>query len=164
MDIDQLTGAGGTIEVGGRTLTLHQLNAIEMGKMNAFIKERAVRPMSRFIEEVAQLAPLKEADPDLWRSSVDQLLLQAHEEEKLGAMAEASLTYEQHLEATAYTLWLMCYRDHPDVSYEWMLEKVRIDENPGRLQDKIKQVAEGWQAELAKNGEGPLPKPAPLPA
>jgi hypothetical protein len=161
MDLDSLTGAGGTLEVGGRLLSLKHLNAYDMGMLEAFFKERRERPMKRFLEEVQILAPLKASDPDAYREAFDRLLLQAHEEEKQGLDAGGLRSSMDGMEGVAYTLWLMARGNHPDLTFEWLKEAV-CTADLSVLKKKVDFVNRAWMALEGGGDKGPLPT-APLP-
>jgi hypothetical protein len=161
MDLDNLTGAGGTLEVGGRTLTVSHLNAFGMGKLEAFVKQRRQRPMKRFLEEMKDLAPLKEMDPDAHQRAFDRLLLQAHEEEKLGMGVGEAMTAVDGVEAVAYTIWLMANPNHPEVTYEWVRDNVKEEDLPS-LKKKVDFANMAWTADDGGGGQVPT-KAAPVP-
>lgn len=162
MGMEELTGAGGTVEVQGQTLTLNKLTGNDMGKLEAFLKERQPRPMARYVEEVRQLQPLREMDPDLYREQCDRLLLQAHEEMKQGLSNNDVLGAQDNIDAIAYTLWLMARVNHPTLSFEWLREAVS-GEDLEKMQKKIDFANRAWLSKAEAGKNGPLPK-APAPA
>lgn len=161
MDLATLTGAGGTVEIGGKLLTCRHLNAFDMGALQAFIKERTERPMQRFVRHARDLLPMKEFDPDGYYRHIDNLLLRAHEEEKNGDNTANAMDAMQNIEAIAYTLHLMTKQNHPDISFEWIRDRIKEDDL-ARLKTKIDFVSKAWLA-LAEMENANNPLPAPLP-
>lgn len=172
MDLDVLTGAGGTIEVGGRLLTIRQLNGADMGALQAFVKERSPRPMSVFIEEMKELAPLRDIDPEGWRIAYERLLDKAHEAHKAGANGVDMLAIADGLDAVAYTIWLSVRAYHPDVTWEWVKSQLSDADLPAlkrkldfanaawRMQEETEEAVLAGTLRVRGNPPGKAPLPA----
>lgn len=161
MDIDQVSGAGGTIDVGGRMLTMTQLRFGDIGMVLAFVKERVPRPMQKAAQTIMDLLPLRESAPDIFEEMRREALLRAYEAESRGdADLPAAQGVTASLECAAYMLWLSVRRTHPDVTYEW-LRGALDDEDLASVQDKLDLINRQW-ADLLPGKKG-VPAPAGSP-
>jgi hypothetical protein len=165
VEISEMTGAGETIDIGGRRLKLRVLNGWDIGKMDAFFRERQSRPMARYVKQMQELLPLKEFDPDAYEKARKDLLLAAYEDEKGAPSMEQSLSAMEGLESVAFTLHLMVQHEHPDVTYEWVAQAIK-NEDLAEIKKKIDRVQLAWSAILTKDQPGdengrPLPAPTP---
>jgi hypothetical protein len=156
-----LTGAGGTLQVGDRLLTVKHLNAYDLGKLEAFVKERRPRPMAKFVTRMRELAPLKEFDPEGYQKVFDFELQKAHaeveQEETKGVSEKDILSAIDGFDCVAYTIWLMASPNHPELTFEWVREHIKT-EDLTQLNNKIMLVNKSWMDVVEQTqGAGTVP-------
>jgi hypothetical protein len=156
MDLATVSGAGGTIELGGRLLTLRQLRIGDIGEMQAWMKERVIRPMQKAIQDLKDLAPLKEIDPEAYQKCRDEILLEARRADKAGEPADPqqSLDLASGLDGVAYMLYLSVRSNHPEISYEWVRNAL-FDEDISTVQAKLDSINQEWAKHMPKKVASP---------
>lgn len=175
MDLGTLVGAGGTLEVGGKLLTLRALTAHDLGAVDSFVRERVPHPMAQYVDEMKYLVPLKAIDPEAYQKASDQALLRAQkmlEERRQGQDREHALkvqTVAESLDTVAYMLWLSCRKDQPDETYESIKEKL-ASEDLEKVKQKLDYINHHWLKSMQPTGNGAGGegaegnRPAPVPA
>jgi hypothetical protein len=162
LDIDVVSGAGGTVSLGGRLLTVRQLKMGDVGRLVAWTKERLPRPMKVATDEIMDILPLREADREAYEAAKKEILLSAREKAKLNPMEAYPKEAEEAMSSVggvAYLLWLSVRNEHPDITYEWLTDALD-DEDLGALKDKLDIINREWMKGMPgakKNETVPTP-------
>ena len=166
MDLATVSGAGGTVEIGGKLLTLRQLNIGQVGEMQAWLKERSERPFQKAVRRLRDLAPLREFDPTGYEDARKDILLRARDEEN-GVLDPEQMAATEDLasglDGVAYMLYLSTRDRHPDITHEW-LRNALMGEDLGGIQTKLDAINQEWmrhapQKKGAPNGSAQMTSP-----
>lgn len=143
--LEALTGAGGTVVLGGQTLTVRQLTLGDLSNISAYVRERLPKPLVDYMKEMRELQELKELDPATYQSISDELLKKAwkRKAEMESAGSPEATAVSSTPEAIAYTLWLSCRRDHPDLTPE-KIKAMLDDESIENIKAKLDIVNTAW--------------------
>lgn len=154
MDIDTITGAAGTVELGGRLLTMRQLTVGDVGDLTAWLKERSPKPYAVAVKAIADLKPLEAIDADAYKTERDAILLAAREDTKTGAIADPASAdvLMNGIDGLAYVLWLTVKRKHPEVTFEW-LKGALGDCDLESIKGKLDAINREWVKHVPKNPE-----------
>ncbi len=163
-DLATITGAGGTITIGGRLLTIRQLTAGDLGMLRAWVLERIPRPMSRYLEEMKEIQELREIDQEQYEKAAKELLLKAHAEKVGGPDPEAVSQVNNSQEGLAYMIWLSCRQMHPTETFESINAGITT-ENITDLQKKMDWVNKQWMPpdKEDEQSQRPTANPALMP-
>jgi hypothetical protein len=142
-ELEQMTGAGGTIVLGGKTYLLKQLSLGDYAQVQAWLRQRMPKPFAVVADALKDLEPLKAIDPEGYAEARKLLLLSAMEDAKSadGAGAPPELV-EQALnspDGVAFLLWLCVRKSHPDVQYEGLRTLV-LDEDLSSIKSKLDDI------------------------
>lgn len=163
--LQALTGAGGPISIGGKLLTLRQLDFDAISNIRAWAKDKIPRPMKLFVEEMKEIQPLKEFDPEGYEKIRADLLLKAHENHQIieaGGTPSNVMEFADSNECLAYMIWLSCKEDHPDESFESILSKLKT-EKVADIKAKMDRINLAWMPKKEVATNGPPDQRAPLP-
>jgi hypothetical protein len=159
MDLGDMTGAAGTIELGGRTFLLRDLTFRDRAQLKEWVRSRVKRPMTLALEALKDLEPLKQSDPETYRALADKMTMEAFKEHKEGHVSEqAALALLDSMDGAAFFLWLRIRHEQPNVT----LEEVRVlleNEDPKALARKLKELAERDNPDLAEDKPADPPRP-----
>jgi hypothetical protein len=158
MDLAAMTGAGGTIELGGRTLLLRRLTFRDRAQLREWVKAKTPRPMAVVAEGLKDLEPLKQADPEAYRLVCEKLTLQDQQRGTLNE--EAALNLLDSTEGTAFYLWLRLRAEQPELTVEAVKAMLEAEE-PEALAKKLKALAERETPPPAEDKPVDPPGPAP---
>lgn len=142
-ELEQITGAGGTLSLGGQTYLLKQLNLSDYAQIQAWLRQRLPRPFQVVAEALKDLLPLKEMDPAAYEATRKELMLAAMEDAKKGDGVGADpVMVEQALnspDGMAYILWLCIRKEHPEVKLE-TIDAALKTENIGEVKKKLDEI------------------------
>ncbi len=152
MDIDQITGAAGTVELGGRLLTMRQLTVGDVGDLTAWLKERSPKPYAVAVKAIEDLKPLEAIDPEAYKQERDVILLAAREDNKSGAIVDpaGADAIMNGIDGLAYVIMLTIRKRHPDLSYEWIRQSL-ADCDLESIKTKLDAINREWTKHVPKN-------------
>lgn len=145
--LEKATGSAGTINLGGTTFLLERAKGNDLGQWRAFIRERLKKRAANAFDCIR-------GDLDKLKPRDRREVLKVATENRIAA---ESLTSPQAaevmegLDATAFMLWLSIRRNHPDVTFEKVLE-LAGETDLIDLQDKLDAI--NGVAEKKENPDG----------
>lgn len=119
-ELQKMTAAGGTVQLGGRTYLLKQLTLGDYGQIQAWLKQRLPKPFAVVVAALKELEPMRAFDPEGYAEARKQLLLNAMEDSKKDGGGSPELVSEalNSPEGIAMLIWLCVRKCHPEVGYE----------------------------------------------
>jgi hypothetical protein len=165
MDLAQMTGAAGTIHLGGRTILLRRLTFRNRAQLTEYLKAHTPRPMAAVAEALRELEPLKAADPETYAVIRAQMVDLAYKDTKAGALASSeSLRVMLSMEGQAFWLWLRAREEQPDITSPEAMLALMEQEDPAELERKLDELAtrerEADAAATKARGDANPPQPA----
>lgn len=143
-ELERMTAAGGTLELGGRTFLVKRLTLGDFGQVKVWLKSRMKRPFQAVAEALQDLEPLRQLDPAAYEKCRAELLQGAMADNKRlegGVVAdEADINAAlASAEGLSLLLWLAIRKEHRDVTLEWVRAAVEAEDFLA-LQDKIEDL------------------------
>ncbi|SRR5579871_899685 len=162
VELHTMTGAAGTIELGGRTLFLSQYSVGALGTIRAWLKERLPDPWEVAGEALKSLSGRGLA-PQVLKDASELILRAAHDDAKSGAGgidSSGALRLLQEGEGVALLIWLAARPNHPTLDYDTVRELV-LAEPIASLKQKVDRIAQLLQDSMQVKGSDTNPtKPA----
>lgn len=153
MSLEKAAGAAGTLQLNGTLLTICRPSARDMAKYRAFIRQQLDKVPSPLltIRDDLKLLPKRERQAVLKMAYDNRMSIRSLSSPQAAEIMEGN-------DSTAYLLWLCARRDHPDLTYEKVLEGVEAsdletiqDAMESVLGDKKKEQPDGVK-EVAASG------------
>ncbi len=165
-DLSTMTGAGGTIKLGGRTFLLRRLRVGDYGQVRQWLKDQLPRPFKIANDALIDLQPLREIDPEAYEASRKELLASALQDTKGDVLTTDDKSVGAIMnspEGIAFVLWLSLRREHPNTSLEEITGLVSNEELTGikKQLDAVNSAMQGDEDILFGDPTQPELRPAP---
>ncbi len=138
MQLDQMTGAGGTITLGGRELLISRPTFRDHGTITAWVKQNTPCPYAQAKEKLEKIQFMKEINPDLYKQKTEQYLIEAEDKSR---KMEETLPLGEAIKEKGWTfpIWTLIRHNGADVTIEnvesWISKE--SPENLLKIQEKV---------------------------
>ncbi len=129
-DLEKLTGAGGALELGGKTLLLRRLTLGDYGQIKVWLKDKMPKPFTVAADALLELQPLKTIDPEAFEASRREIIIRAQNATEKASSGESGDIADlmNSPDGISFLLWLSARGNHPDLELKWVKEAVDGEE------------------------------------